>query len=80
METQSILSTVSMPRLAFSLAEVEVYSGLSRATLYRMIGAGELKTVTRRGRKLVPLAEVERLCGADLKQSEINPGGARDGF
>jgi predicted site-specific integrase-resolvase len=68
-QTQSIQSTVSIPRLAFSLAEVEVSSGLSRSTLYRMIGAGELKTVTRRGRKLVPLAEVERLCGAEQEDS-----------
>jgi excisionase family DNA binding protein len=64
METQSIQSTVSIPRLAFSLAETEVSTGLSRATLYRMIGSGELKTVTCGRRKLVPKAELERLCGA----------------
>jgi excisionase family DNA binding protein len=53
------------PRLAFSIAETEVACGLSRATIYRLIERGELVTVKRGGRRLVPRAELERLCGAD---------------
>jgi excisionase family DNA binding protein len=40
-------------------------SGLSRATIYRMIAAGTLKTVQRGRRRLVPTAELEKLCRPD---------------
>jgi excisionase family DNA binding protein len=65
MQTQTIQSNASIPRLAFSLAEVEVSTGLSRATLYRMVDAGTLRTVQHGRRRLVPAAELERLCGAE---------------
>lgn len=61
---------MSIPRLAFSLAEAEVSSGLSRATLYRMIGSGELKTVRRGGRRLIPTAELEKLCSSNRVETE----------
>jgi excisionase family DNA binding protein len=64
METQTISPTV-LPRLSFSIAETEVMSGLSRATIYRMIAAGTLKTVQRGRRRLVPTAELEKLCRPD---------------
>jgi excisionase family DNA binding protein len=64
METQTI-STASLPRFAFSIAEAEVMSGLSRATIYRMIAAGTLKTVQRGRRRLVPTSELEKLCRPD---------------
>jgi hypothetical protein len=64
MQTQRVQQSVSIPRLAFSLAEVEVSSALSRATLYRMVDAGTLRTVQHGRRRLVPAA-VERLCGAE---------------
>jgi excisionase family DNA binding protein len=64
MQTQRIQQTVSIPRLAYSFAEVEVSTGVSRATLYRMVDAGKLRTVQLGGRRLVPAAELERLCGA----------------
>jgi excisionase family DNA binding protein len=37
-------------------------SGLSRATIYRMIAAGTLKTVQHGRRRLVPTSEIEKLC------------------
>ena len=50
-----------MPRLAYSLAECETMTGLSRATLYRRIASGELKTVRTGRRRLVPTSQLESL-------------------
>ena len=63
METQASLSTPTASRLAFSLAESEALSGLSRSSLYRLIGSGELQSVKVRNRRLIPVAALERLCG-----------------
>jgi predicted DNA-binding transcriptional regulator AlpA len=57
MDTQT-----SVPRLAYSIPEAEFASGLSRSTLYRLMERGELSTVKRAGRRLVPARELERLC------------------
>ncbi len=65
MEIQTVLSAVPLPRLSFSIAEAEVMSGLSRATIYRLIAAGKLQTVQRGRRRLVPKDELERLCRPD---------------
>jgi excisionase family DNA binding protein len=54
-------------RLAFSIAESAATSGLSRSTLYRLMEAGELRTVKRGQRRLVPTAELQRLCGAGVE-------------
>jgi len=59
---------IAMTRLAYSLAESEALSGLSRSSLYRLIAAGKLLTVQRGRRRLVPSAELQRLCGADAEQ------------
>jgi len=40
-------------------------SGLSRSSLYRLIAAGKLQTVQRGRRRLVPSAELEKLCRPD---------------
>lgn len=63
-------NTVSVPRYGFSLAEVEIALGLSRPTLYRMIRAGELRTVQHGRRRIVPGTELERLCQPAEEQSE----------
>jgi hypothetical protein len=55
--------TVSVPKLGWSLAEIEVATGLSRSLLYRMMAAGELTTIKVRGRRLVPGWQAERLLG-----------------
>lgn len=52
---------VTFPRLAYSLAESEALSGLSRSSLYRLIAAGKLKTIVRGRRRLVPARELERM-------------------
>jgi excisionase family DNA binding protein len=62
MEIQTVPSSQLPPRLAYSLAESEALSGLSRSTLYRLIVAGKLRTVQHGRRRLVPSAELERLC------------------
>jgi excisionase family DNA binding protein len=68
MEIQTVSSQQLPPRLAYSLAESEALSGLSRSTLYRLIVAGKLRTVQRGRRRLVPSAELERLCSVDAEQ------------
>ena len=62
MEIQAISFAPSCLRLAYSLAESEALSGLSRSSLYRLIAAGKLKTVQHGRRRLVPRDELERLC------------------
>lgn len=56
--------TFTLPRLAYSLAECEALTGLSRSTLYRLQARGELKTVKIGGSRLVPAKDLERLCAA----------------
>jgi len=53
-------SVASFPRLAYSIAESEALSGLSRSSLYRLIAAGQLKTVQHGRRRIVPTGELER--------------------
>ena len=48
-------------RLALSIREAEQASGLSRATLYRLIGSGKLKTVKVGARRLVPITSIDAL-------------------
>ncbi len=62
MEVQAVSTVPAIPRLAYSLAESEALSGLSRSSLYRLIAAGTLKTVQYGRRRLVPREELERLC------------------
>ena len=52
MQTQAI----EVPKLLYSIAEAEIACSLSRATLYRLIAAGKLKTVQagRKHKRLVP--------------------------
>ena len=68
------MHAVSVPKLGWSLAELEVATGLSRSLLYRMIAAGELSTVKIRGRRLVPAWQVQALL--DARGSQEHPAGA----
>jgi excisionase family DNA binding protein len=62
-EAQAVSTVQLIPRrLAYSIAESETLSGLSRSSLYRLIAAGKLKTVQHGRRRLVPVQELERLC------------------
>ena len=60
MQSQHV--SILIPRLAYSLAEVETLSGLSRASLYRLIAAGKLESVTRGRRRLIPSQALHALC------------------
>jgi excisionase family DNA binding protein len=74
MESQRVsFESVSILRLGYSLAEAEIASGLSRSTLNRMIAAGSLKTVKCRHRRLIPRAEMERLCSVDQSGDALLP-------
>lgn len=65
-------SRIDFPRLTYSIAESEVLTGLSRATLYRRIAAGELRTVQSGRRRLVPVCELERMVGSPSVMSLQN--------
>jgi hypothetical protein len=54
----------TVPKLGWSFAELEVAPGLSRATLYRLLAAGQLQTVKVRGRRLVPAWQAQKLLDA----------------
>jgi excisionase family DNA binding protein len=58
-------SRIEFPRLTYSIAESEVLTGLSRATLYRRIAAGDLRTVQSGRRRLVPVSELTRILSDD---------------
>jgi excisionase family DNA binding protein len=51
----------SPERLALSVAEASVAVGVSRATLYRLIGRKQLATLKIGSRRLVPVAEIDAL-------------------
>jgi hypothetical protein len=66
MQTQ----TITFSRIGYLLAELEIHVGLSRSTLHRTVARGELETIKRLRRRLVPAEQVERLCGmADADHS-----------
>jgi excisionase family DNA binding protein len=54
----------AQPRL-YSLHEAETALRVSRSTLYRLIERGELRSVKIGDRRLIPILEVDRLCGAE---------------
>jgi excisionase family DNA binding protein len=48
-------------RRAFSIVEAARLCGLSRATLYRLIASGKLKTIKIGARRVVPAAAIDAL-------------------
>lgn len=54
--------TDTVPRYAFSIDEAARSISLSRRALYTLFESGTLKTVKVGRRRLVPRAELERLC------------------
>lgn len=78
MEAQALSQPSMLPRLAYSLAEIAMSTGLSRRSLYRLMAAGQLATVRRGRRRLVPAAEALRL--ASLTDSKVMlPGTSASG-
>jgi excisionase family DNA binding protein len=57
--------SVSPLRLAYSFAEAEVASSLSRATLYREVARGRLRLVKVGKRSLIPADALAKLCGRE---------------
>ena len=56
-------------RLSYSIDEAATLTGLSRATLYRRVADGQLKTVRRGRRRLVPAKQLENfLRPEEMKQ------------
>ena len=66
------MQNTSVPKLGWSLAEVEVATGLSRATLYRMIAGNELATVKVRGRRLVPGWQAQKLLEGQADTADVS--------
>jgi hypothetical protein len=79
METHGVSASLLLPRLAYSLAESEALSGLSRSSLYRMIAAGTLRTIVHGRRRLVPAHELERLCRPEDHGVDLDPPSSPDG-
>lgn len=52
----------NIPRLTYSVDEAAAAAGISRATVYRLIGSRQLRTVKLGDRRLVPRDELMRLC------------------
>jgi excisionase family DNA binding protein len=49
------------PRLAYSIKDAATALGISRATLYRLINVGELRTLRIGGRRLIQTTDIEAL-------------------
>lgn len=54
-------------RAAFSIREVAQSTGLSRATIYRLVAAGKLRTRKVGSRTIVPRAERDALANEGAK-------------
>lgn len=50
-------------KLAFSIAEAERATGLSKPTLYRLMKSGELRFAQIKGRRLIPRSALLELIG-----------------
>jgi excisionase family DNA binding protein len=75
MTTQAVgLGEIKSPRFVHSIAEAEVLAGVSRSTIYRLIASGRLNTVKLGRRRLVPVGDLARLCGA-ISGDPSNGGG-----
>jgi excisionase family DNA binding protein len=55
------LTEPSAARLAYSVREFVLFSGVSRATTYRMMEDGQLAFVQIRGTRRIPVSELARL-------------------
>ena len=54
-------------RLAMSMREAEVASGLSRATLYRLVSSGRLVSLKIGARRLITVEALEGLLSGGVK-------------
>lgn len=63
-------------RWAFSVTEVALRLGISRAHAYRMVATGELPAVRLGGRMVVPVHRLRALLGETLNES-VQPAALR---
>ena len=70
MQTQII----TFSRIGYLLAALEIHGGLSRSTHHRTVARGELETIKRVRRRLVPAEQGERLCG--ITDANLSPEAA----
>jgi excisionase family DNA binding protein len=49
------------PRITYSIKDAATALGLSRSTLYKLIGTGDLRTVRIAGRRLIQAADIEAM-------------------
>lgn len=60
MDTSTLQTALAnIPKLAYSISEAEIASGLSRSTICRAIAAGALTSIKRGKRRLVPAQALE---------------------
>jgi excisionase family DNA binding protein len=59
--TVKVATPTDNPRRAFKINDFCEAYGISRATTYKLIKTGKLRTVVVGGRRLVPTDEAERL-------------------
>lgn len=62
-----------MERLAYSIDEAAEALGIGRTLMYELVGAGEIRTVKVRTRRLVRRDELERLLGGPFRQVLSEP-------
>jgi excisionase family DNA binding protein len=60
---------VSLSRLGYSIAEAEIVTNLSRATLYRAVASGRLRLVKVGRRSLIPAPDLAALCGVTAERA-----------
>ena len=63
MEVQHVSSLQLPPRLAYSLIETALVTGLSLSTINRRLASGDIKSVKVGRRRLVPVSELQRMVG-----------------
>jgi excisionase family DNA binding protein len=55
------MSATASPRRAVTIADAAVQLGVHRSTIWRMQRDAQIETIKIRGKRLVPVAEIERL-------------------
>lgn len=62
--------------IAYSVEQAAAAIGISRRSAFRRIASGDVRTVKLGGRRLVPAAELERLCRLHKHDRATAPGDA----
>jgi len=60
-----------LDQLAYSTPDAANLLGVSIQTVYRMLAAGELRTIKIRGRRLVPASELQRIVSQKQKRRPV---------